>query len=219
MLTEKMPLKENDVTLAPRRLGLKLDLGCGETPRNGFEGVDLYASKAKWKQNLLEFPWPWGDEQVAEIHCSHFIEHIPMAFVDSEGEISIMPKEDSTDLLVKFFDECHRILVPGGKMICQWPCNRNDRAFQDPSHRRFIPPMIVGYLNKRWRDMNGLGHYLGSCNFTDGNGNIAAVIPIGINPEFEYFSQEASGRRMLESWNTVGDWQATLIKEAPQPLP
>lgn len=208
--------EKEKVVVAKHKLGLKLDFGSGDNIRPGFEGVDLYAKKAKWKQNLLEFPWPWGDEQVAEIHCSHFIEHIPMVYINKDETASIMPGEDSLDILLKFFDECYRILMPGGKMTCIWPCNRSDRAFQDPTHRRFIPPMFVGYLNKQWRDSQGLSHYLGTCNFTDGNGSLPAVVPIGTNPEFQLFSQEAAARRMQESWNTISDWCATLIKDHPQ---
>lgn len=217
MLTDKT--NENEVKIAPKRLGLKLDLGCGDNIRNGFEGVDLYATKARWKQNLFEFPWPWGDNQVAEINCSHFIEHIPMLYVDRDtGTVSVIPTEKSLDLFLMFFEESYRILQPGGKMVCQWPCNRSDRAFQDPTHRRYIPPMSVCYLNKKWRDMNGLGHYLGDCNFTDGNGdNPPNVTPVGVNPEFQLFSPEAAARRMQESWNTINDWYSVLIKPSDSP--
>lgn len=207
----------SNVQIAPKSLGLKLDLGSGNTPRHGFEGVDLFAPNAKWKQNLLEFPWPWGDEQVSEINCSHFIEHVPMVYITSNDEVDhitqIPVDEKSQDLLLRFFDECYRVLQPGGKLHLQWPSNRSDRAFQDPTHRRFIPPMFVGYLNREWREATGLGHYLCKCNFTDGSKKMAVVNPIGVNPDFQYYSAEASGRRIAESWNTFLDWQAVLVKE------
>jgi hypothetical protein len=204
--------------VAQYALGLKLDFGSGDNPKPGFDGVDFFAPKAKWKQNLFEFPWPWGDGQVAEINCSHFIEHIPMAYVDKKENVAFIPTENSVDLLVRFFDECYRILMPGGKMTVFWPNHRNDRAFQDPTHRRFIPPTMVLYLNKNWRVACGLSHYLGNCNFTDGSGNVAIVNPIGTNPEFQMYSQEAAMRRMNESWNVIADWQAILIKEIPPVL-
>lgn len=199
--------------LEPKSLGIKLDLGCGNHPRPGFEGVDMFAEQAKWHQNLFEFPWPWGDGQCAELYCSHFIEHIPMLYVDDKNNTSHMPSEKSVDLMVRFFDECWRVLAPGGRMTIVWPNVRSDRAFQDPTHRRFIPPMMVAYLNQTWRTLNGLTHYLGTCNFTDGNNSIPQVTPIGINPEFEFFAPEASQRRIAESWNVVNDWQAILIKD------
>ena len=198
---------------APKKLGLKLDFGSGDNIKHGFEGVDLYSDQARWKQNLFEFPWPWGDEQVAEINCSHFIEHIPMLYWDNaEEKLTPIPSENTVDLFVKFFDECYRILQPNGKMTCTWPCNRSDRAFQDPTHRRFVPPAGMLYLNKKWREMNRLGHYLGISNFTDGKGNPPLATPIGVNAEFELYSQEAVMRRMSESWNVIADWQCILIK-------
>lgn len=56
---------------------IKLDLACGQTPKEGYEGVDMYAPNAKYKINLNEFPWPWADSSVDAIYCAHFIEHIP----------------------------------------------------------------------------------------------------------------------------------------------
>ena len=212
LLTENA--ENTKVVIAPRCLGLKLDFGSGDNPKIGFDGVDLFASKAKWRQNLFTFPWPWGDEQVAEIHCSHFIEHIPMTYVTNDVEFSEVPtSENSMDLFLKFFEECYRILTPGGKMTCIWPNNKSDRAFQDPTHRRFIPPMFVAYLNRNWRNSNGLGHYLGSCNFTDGNNGLSVVTPLFPPPDFALFSEEAAQRRMMENWNTFLDYQAVLIKQ------
>ena len=61
---------------------IKLDLGCGLNPREGFEGVDLYGEKAKHKVDLFKFPWPFKDASVDEIHASHFLEPIPAREVE-----------------------------------------------------------------------------------------------------------------------------------------
>ena len=61
---------------------IKLDLGCGLNPREGFEGVDLYGDKAKHKVDLFKFPWPFVDNSVDEIACSHLLEHIPAREVE-----------------------------------------------------------------------------------------------------------------------------------------
>lgn len=211
----KSSVHSDKVSTQKFSLGLKLDLGSGNNPRHGFESVDLFAPNAKWKQNLLEFPWPWGDEQVAELHCSHFIEHIPMAYINSKNEITLVPTDEtSIDLMNKFFDECYRVLQPNGRLTLQWPCSRSDRAFQDPTHRRFIPETAMLYLNKQWREAVGLGHYLSQCNFTDGNGGMPIVTPLQTNPEFQLYSNEAAMRRMRESWNVITDFTCTLFKEA-----
>lgn len=46
---------------------LRLDLACGQNPREGFEGVDLWAG-ATHRVNLLRFPWPWQDGEADELH-------------------------------------------------------------------------------------------------------------------------------------------------------
>ena len=173
---------------------IKLDLGGGQNVREGFDCVDIMAG-AKHQVNLVEFPWPFETDSVTELHSSHFIEHIPM-------------KETTTgkDWLFAFFDECYRILVPGGVLSLVWPCNRSDRAFQDPTHRRFIPNATMFYMNKAWRDMNKLDHYNVQCDF-----ELVSIVPI-IPAELTLLHPEAQARRVIESWNTVMDWQAVLKK-------
>ncbi len=126
---------------------LKLDLGCGEVPREGFTGVDLYAKGAK-KVNLFKFPWPWKSNSVEEIHSSHFFEHVPQI------------------IRVRFMDEVYRVLIPGGKATFITPYWSSMRAVQDPTHQ--WPPICEAsylYFNKKWREDNKLTHYLGKCDF------------------------------------------------------
>lgn len=184
---------------------MKLDLGSGENPREGYEGVDLYAENAKWKVNLLEFPWPWKDNSVQAIHCSHFIEHIPMCYANGWP---IPSDENDKDLLVRFFDECWRILPDGGELNLIWPALQSVRAFQDPSHRRFIPIETLNYFSKLWREANKLGHYLGKCDF--------AIMSAGYTPtdqmlkNGEFYSQEAANNAVSHHWNLTLDYIATL---------
>ena len=56
---------------------VRLDLGAGQSPREGFAGVDLYAPDPQYRVDLFSFPWPWADGEVDELHCSHFVEHLP----------------------------------------------------------------------------------------------------------------------------------------------
>jgi hypothetical protein len=67
-------LKLVEAVTAP---SIKLDLGCGQNPKDGFEGVDIRGGKAKHVVDLFKFPWGFADNSVDEIHCSHFMEHIP----------------------------------------------------------------------------------------------------------------------------------------------
>lgn len=204
-------------TLHVESAELKLDLGGGENVRAGFECVDFFAPTAKYKVNLLQFPWPWADNSVSEIHCSHFIEHIPMVYapknkitdalgrnLGGNGGYKDVPTDPGDrDLLCLFMDECWRVLKPNATMTVFVPAHRNDRAFQDPTHRRFITPTTFGYFNKMFRDVNKLGHYLCNCNFD------SRVDPIVPN-EMGALSPEVAQRRVNHEWNHVLDWQAIL---------
>jgi predicted SAM-dependent methyltransferase len=54
---------------------VKLDLGCGPNPKEGYIGVDIIKYPNVHKVLDLTKPWPWKNNSVDEIHCSHFIEH------------------------------------------------------------------------------------------------------------------------------------------------
>ena len=59
---------------------IKLDIACGNNLQKGFVGVDIIGkpeTQAKIVHNLLTFPYPFKDNSVDEIFCSHFIEHLP----------------------------------------------------------------------------------------------------------------------------------------------
>ena len=54
---------------------LRLDIGSGDNPREGFTGVDLY-SDAEGIVNAPMNALPFPDESVDEIYSSHALEHI-----------------------------------------------------------------------------------------------------------------------------------------------
>ena len=183
---------------------LKLDLACGQNIREGFEGVDMPTTPGiAHGVDLMRFPWPWADSSVFELHSSHFVEHLPMEFVDSHGNYVPAGTPGAKDLLFAFFDECHRILIPGGWMQVIVPCVRNNRAFQDPTHRRFLPAETFLYLAKAWRDINKLDHYNVRCDFEI---SVNPTIPV----ELSAMTDEVQARRMNHDWNTVIDLHAKL---------
>ena len=195
---------------------LRLDLAGGDNPAAGFECVDLYAPAARHRVNLFKFPWPWEDNSVDEINCAHFIEHIPMVFVKSVEAVdtngtttcqleSSLGGEGFKDLWCAFFDECYRILKPGGKMTVYTPHVQSVRAFQDPTHRRFHSEANFLYLDKTWREANKLTHYLGDCDF---DVHIDRIGPM----EEQFRHPEAQMIRNIHYWNAVYDLKATLVK-------
>lgn len=176
---------------------VKLDLACGQNKREGFLGVDE-SGDADVIHDLFTFPYPFEDGSVEEIHSSHFIEHLPMEYVVQNGR--------RKDMLFAFIDECHRMLMPGGKVTLIFPCATSIRAFQDPTHRRFIPSTTAYYFNKEWREMNKLDHYNVDCNFDFQvgeavNGNVAVR-----SAEYQQFAKN-------HYWNSVDDLHFILTKK------
>jgi predicted SAM-dependent methyltransferase len=131
---------------------MKLDLACGNNKMEGFTGVDcVKLEKVDIICNLQEYPWPFEDGSVEEIFCSHYVEHIPHG--------------DGKDGLFRFFDECCRILKPGGTIKVIAPYYSSIRAWQDPTHRRAISEATFFYMNKGWREQNKLEYYQVDCDF------------------------------------------------------
>lgn len=145
---------------------LKLDLGCGKNKRQGFHGVDsLKFDGVDTVLNLVEphehhpfsfKPWPWENDSVEEVYCSHFLEHL------SQIE------------RVHFFNELWRVMIKDSKGMFIVPSWTSERAYGDPTHKW---PPVTGfsflYLNKEWREVNA-PHVGYTCNFTFQGGNSIA---------------------------------------------
>ncbi len=184
---------------------LKLDLGCGQNKQEGHIGVDLYAPGADVKMNLLEYgvdtktgfnvlsKWPWKDNTVDEIFCSHFLEHVRQ------------------DLRWPFFEECYRIMKLGAVMKVFVPSWKSERAYGDMTHQ--WPPVTsfaLLYLNRQWREANKLtyGPYDIKCNFAPMSG------PTQIVGSFADRSQEAQIHAATHYLEVYPDLWITLKKEA-----
>lgn len=188
---------DGELTVVTNTDPVRIDLACGQRPAEGFTGWDLLApeSASVRRVDLLRFPWPVETVSVDELRCSHFIEHIPM------GET-----EDGRDLLFAFFDEAYRVLKPGGKLTVIWPALQSVRAFQDPTHRRFIPAETMLYTNAEWRRMNGLDHYRVTCDF-----GVESVNPT-VDQGFTLRAPEAQAWMLRGMWNVAVDSIAVLVR-------
>lgn len=104
--------------------GVRLDLGCGMTPKPGYVGVDAHPPAGAIEHDLTE-PFPVESGVVDEIVCEHVVEHFA--------------RED----VVPFLDECCRILRSGAVMRVAVPdygspgsSRARERADDDhPDHR------------------------------------------------------------------------------------
>ena len=176
---------------------LKVNLACGNNLQKGFVGVDIIGkpeTQAKIVHNLLTFPYPFKDNSVDEIFCSHFIEHLPH-------------RDSFNDYFFDFFNELYRIMKPGAKATFVAPYYTSMRAIQDPTHHRSIGEATFLYVSKEWRKLNKLEHYPIKCDFKVESMNYST------NPAYEGRSQEAMQQMVQNYWNVVNDIAVVLRKQ------
>ena len=120
---------------------LKIDLACGDRKKEGFTGVDIAnIPEVDIVYDLNQYPWPFKDNSVDEIYCSHYVEHIPHLSVQAILKESNSFKEfkeklsNDKDGFIKFFNEVYRIAKIGGKITIIAPHYMSVRAFGDPTH-------------------------------------------------------------------------------------
>jgi SAM-dependent methyltransferase len=116
---------------------IKLNLGSGPNKMDGYISVDSIAFPNVDTVTDLTKPWPWANDSVAEVHCSHTLEHF-----------------ERLDR-IHFANELYRVLAPGGKASIIVPHWNSNRAYGDMTH--CWPPvseMWFYYLSKDWRKGN-----------------------------------------------------------------
>ena len=177
--------------------GINYDLGCGSNKQKGFIGVDIIkkGTQANIEWDLFhKFPWEFAkDNSVNSVFASHVVEHIPHG-------------DGYYDPFYQFMDECYRILKPGGTATFITPYYTSMRAFQDPTHLRFIGEASYLYVSKKWREDNKLAHYPIKCDFEVMNMNHA------VSEEFTGRAQEAIQYAASHNWNVVNDLIVVLKK-------
>lgn len=174
----------------------RLDIACGNNLQKGFIGIDIVGkpeSQAEIVHDLLTFPWPFEDNSIDETFCSHFLEHIPHG-------------NGYNDPMFEFMDELYRVLKPGAGATFICPYYTSVRAFQDPTHQRFINEPMFNYFNEDWRKLNKLTHYPIKCNFE------IIKLDHAIAEELNGKAQDAIAYQAMHMWNVVMDLQVTLRK-------
>jgi predicted SAM-dependent methyltransferase len=154
---------------------IRLDLGSGAHPREGFTPVDrVKVTPETVVADLVNgTSWPFDNSSVDELASSHFIEHIPADEVsvwiaDGVGNVC----KGFKDRLLWFFDEAFRVIKPGGLFHLTWPALKSTDAFRDPTHRRFLPLEFLHYLSREGRAAMGLEHYGATCNWVCENAEV-----------------------------------------------
>lgn len=168
---------------------LKLDLGCGPNPREGFIGVDVLPFDGKVGKvfDLRKSPWPWASGSVDEVHSSHFLEHLTGAE------------------RVPFFNELYRVMKKDAKASIVTPHWSSGRAYGDVTHQ--WPPVVEMfwyYLDKGWRAANA-PHVGLDCDFL-------ATWGYSIDPQWQTRSQETQMFGVSHYREVAQDMIATLVK-------
>ncbi len=64
---------------------IKLDFACGQSKQPDHIGIDI-AGDPDIVCDLFSPPYPFESNYADEIFSSHFVEHLPMEYVDVEGK-------------------------------------------------------------------------------------------------------------------------------------
>jgi len=171
---------------------LKLDLGCGQVKREGFIGVDIAeAPGVDVVHDLTKYPYPFQDNSVEEIHCSHFLEHL------------------TSSQRIRFMEECYRILQKDGRLGIIVPSGMSERFFQDPTHQ--WPPLVPAsflYFNRKWVMDNKLDHQHNyKCDYDFGYG-------FNLDGATANKHEEARAFAIKHYWNATSDLIVNLVKRA-----
>lgn len=141
--------KRNEIIAAVQRDSVSprlLDIGCGQSPEEGFVGIDLHSPlDSVEKVDLYSYPWPFPAASVDYFRASHFLEHVP----DWDAH----------------FREIYRCLKVGGYYEIISPFYLNHRWWQDPDHKQPILQERFMYLSQGWRKAVKVDHYGAEVNF------------------------------------------------------
>lgn len=99
------------------KLGIDLDVGCGEAKQKNFVGMDIRKVKGVDVIHSAEvFPWPFPSACCNKILLSHMWEHI------------------KPWLTIKFMNECWRVMKEDGQLLISTPYAGSFGYWQDPTH-------------------------------------------------------------------------------------
>lgn len=127
---------------------IAVDLGCGSTPKNMFNavdvlGIDLYEdlNKRIMKVRLGIDPLPFTDNSIDYLTAYDVLEHIPRySDILTNGN----------NPFIYLMNECYRVLKKNGVFLSSTPIYPYLEAFQDPTHTNIITKDTFGlYFSKQ----------------------------------------------------------------------
>jgi len=125
--------------------GLRLHLGCGPHPIDGYINVDKFGTPdVLW--DLEVTPWPWEDNSVDEVVMEHVLEHL--------GQ--------SPAVFFAIIRELYRVCRSEATIRIVTPHPRHDSFLNDPTHVRPVTPEMLGLFSKRLNRQWAAGNYANS---------------------------------------------------------
>jgi len=107
-------------------LELKLDLGAGRSPHDGFLAVDKEDyPETDVVHDLDNYPWPFNNAEVGEIICYNVLEHLESPYRAAR--------------------EIVRICRAGARIDVRFPISEHENATLDDDHKYILTP--------RWFDL------------------------------------------------------------------
>lgn len=88
-----------------------IDVGCGKNKRKGYIGIDREDFGQEHVLDVVKSDWISLFDDVDEIYCSHFIEHL------------------TQEQILKFLDDCWAILKEGGLLHIIVPHKDAEKAY------------------------------------------------------------------------------------------
>lgn len=175
---------------------LKIDLGAGKNPKDGFIGADkIDFGNGNVIVDLGKDKWPWEDSSVEEAHSSHFLEHL----TNLDGRFE----------RVHFFNELWRVLKPKAKCTLIVPHCFSVRYYGDPTHCEAFSEFAFYYLDKNWRAQNA-PHTDIQYNPKGYNCDIEAVWGFAMHPSLSVRNAEYQGHAQQWWLEARQDLHATL---------
>lgn len=107
---------------------MKLDIGCGSSKKEGFQGVDQLALEGvDIIHNLNEYPYPFEENSVTEIWMDQVLEHMDSPF--------------------DCINELYRICRDGAKVTIGVPYFRSVYSAIDPTHKNHFTAEWFDYFD------------------------------------------------------------------------
>jgi SAM-dependent methyltransferase len=107
---------------------MRILLGCGDEYREGWVHVDqVPLEHVDVVHDLNVYPWPFDCGTAERIEAIDVLEHLRN--------------------VVRFMNECWRILKPGGRLLVQAVGWQSENLWRDPTHLRGFHPDTLRYFD------------------------------------------------------------------------